>query len=660
MRAAEDILEDILESLEKQGGVAHETATQMRQSVQGSGAPTQELEEFGDGVSAAAAGVTQFATGLMRGADETSKRTSDMAGGLSNVVSVIPGVGTAFSTLIDGANELYQFMNTNLDGYKKLNEAGLQTTDGMMGLYSALASSRLTQDEFMNATAGYRDVMASMGADGMKDFGGLLNTVIETQSSMGMLNMSNETMAKSLASVIKQQKDYGVFDNLNKQEQALSARKYMDDMNSFSKSLGMSVNELTDIMGKSSSKAKGLGVQMALVQDGMDPEKAAAAANNFNMVAGSLGEFGTALSDSVADMVITGKIDLDSTFGKIYQVDGHVRDLVDEVTAMAKNGSMATEEGAKRFQEIATDPALVESLKKSMQTGSRAFGNDIADVMGSFATSIGRYDKDIVAQDQQWDNFVNAINMTVDGWTRSLKMGISDMFIGFFDPSKVEEIVGSADLAAQLNRPVTEIFDAVGNMFGMAVEPLTTSITSYMTSIKAQWDAIKLPTWQEIATAILPEWVLDIIGDQGEIKSATNIADKLSSAVDTYVDGVTTQISGAATGYATDVADSVSGAMTSMYDGVAKWWSKPSSQTTIEKTVVQQKQSAIQPVSIPQPALATDPLPPASNTERLLLEKLEEVFKPMIEAQRAQASALSKINRNTRDTATGLNAAQAN
>lgn len=638
----DSILEDILKELEKQGGIAARTAEDFRSQQ-----PRQQSPGALEGFQQAAEQAGQLAQNSSSAADALPV----MAGGVKSLgLKILPGFGTAIELASTAAKMFYEYMNDSLNTYKDLNTSGIQTTDGMLGLNSALAEGRITADEFKVAIADTKDVIASLGADGTRDFGKMLDAVIRTESEMGALNMSYEQMGKYVASNLKMQKAYGIFDRLNEEEKQAANRQYMDDLNKYSKALGISTDELADKMNKSTDSVTGLGTQLALVGRGMDDEQAAKTAQTLNMVLGSFGSFGDDMNNEFARFLEFGQLDLDSTFGQLYQTNDEIRGIFDNMRNMALDGSLATEEGAATMRDLLSRDGFVASMDQSLGQIRAAFGDQAANQLIAMRNQLNNYNAEVAEVDQFWNNVINDFNNTISEMFFGFKQGVADLFI---DPNKfIIDLFGEKWGNWLLGTDAKSAFGWVDDIPALIslkdflsafFEPakwLWDAMMGYGEGVSARFAAIEQPSWQKILRALVPDWLADIILDEnGELSGATDIlhkaTDGLVSGIDKATDGFA-EWAGNAGGEFADHMSVVSDSISSAFSGVSDWFNAEATQTVIDKSVITQM-SKMEPVEIKQ-AMENETIDKlakaveafdASNDNKEVVEKLESLIETM-------------------------------
>lgn len=668
-RSAESILEDILQQLERGSGMQQLTAEEIARAMSMVDVNRKSSKgKKSSGLSDIADAASETASGLLK-ARNASEATGVLATGFKGLsTSILPGFGTAISLAADGAMKFYEYMNENLQMYQQLNTSGMQTTNGMMGLQKALATGRLNLDEYMSATADTRDVIASMGNDGAQQFSSMLNQVMKTEESLGSLNMSNEQMGKYLAANLKMQKSYGIFEKMNADQQNQSNIEYMSNLNKYSKSLGISTDALAKKLQDSADKVTGFGTQLALSQRGMDPKLAADSANNINSVMASFGGFGDAMNDQLARFIEFGQVDLDSEMGQLYQSNDDIRNLFEQAREMALDGSMATEAGAKQLQDMMANDGLVQSIDASMKSFRGAFGDTATNQIIQWRNQLTNYNADVNKVDAFWDNTMKEFNRTIESIFFSFKSGVADIFI---DPQGfIKNIFGDKwgswllDGAFNWEVPDTPLVGSLSKFMDTFFEPVSwfwDALRGYGSGVSERFGSVEQPSWENIVRALMPDWLADIVldGDQmtGDIANANTMSDNIDrlkekydkfhdeqlKALEPLWDNVTSELEKSA-------AESMK-SMDAMYASVSDWWSKPSSQTIITKTITQTaKSTAPVALNIPESIEAKEPVPAMLEAIKALsnpgaTEQLLEEIRRLNSNNEQQLSVLKKQSR---------------
>lgn len=652
-RPAENILEDILDRLEGSAGSGVEqlTADSIADAIR-KGQKTNRTQQSTSEFDSLAGAAGTAAEGLIK-ANDASQATVLTGGFKSLGTKILPGFGFAISLAADGAQKFYEFMNENLQMYKQLNTSGLQTTNGMMGLYGSLATARLSMTEFNNAIAGSNDVLASMGADGSEQFGSMLNSVMQTEQSMGSLNMTNEQMGKYLASNLKTQKAYGIFERMNQQQQDASNRSYMENLNKYSKSLGISTDKLAQQLAESSDNVTGFGTQLALTERGMDPQAAAKSSQNLNMVLSSFGGFGDAMNQQLARFIEFGQVDLDSNIGKMYQTNDQIRGLFSNMAKMAKDGTLATEQGKRQLQAMLADDGLVSAIDGNMTNFRAAFGDNATNQIIQWRNQLNNYNADVDKVDSFWNETMNNFNRTIESMFFGFKKGVADMFIdpqGFIK-NMFGEKWGSWLLDGAFSWDVSDM-PLVGSLteflstFFAPVSWFWDALQGYGSGVAERFGSVEQPSWQNIVRALVPDWLADIIFDQaGDIASPVDMGMKIADGVDKLADDTVNWLSESSktfTKYQGKLGKAAVATTNDVMSSISKWWNKPSAQTTIQKTVTQNNRTITKPVQIEQPQTEKAPNEILDALRELKQNDLEETLQKLIEQMRRTGDASEK------------------
>ena len=599
---------------------------------------------------------SQLSSGLMN-ANNASEGASAMFKSIGSASKVIPLFGGAVGLAATAVQQFYEYMNGNLQTFNKLNESGLSASGGMMGLQGALASGRLSFDEFSEATTNYKDVIASMGTDGVQNFGNLMNSVIQTESSMGTLNLSNQTLASSIAGYLKQQKAYSMWDKMDKKNQSDAARAYADNLQKYSKSLGMTVDALSAKMAKSAESVTGLGLKLDLMDQGMDEQSAAATAENLNMILGSFGKFGDEMNDQLATFINTGgNLDLDSTIGQLYQVDGQFRDMFNGIANMVKNGEVSSKEGAERMRNMLADPATVKAMESSMVQFRKSFGDTAGNQLAQMIATVKNYDVDAQKATADWDDMIYGFNRSMEEMIQKFKIGTVDLitnpqqFIIDMFGEKWGKWLLTGVFGWEIGQPYD--FPTLDEFLHKYFKPagwLYDVFMGYGSEAMDRMQAIEKPSMEAIVRALVPNWLADIIFDKGNrdggIAGAEDMKNVVKNKMNKVYDEFTTDENLDAVGKSigeaySNVADTASNVMKSVSD----WWSKPGSQTVVSNSTINNQSSVVN-----KPTTVQEQTSKHETVDDLRQRELQEYNETFLGKMERLVKATSEANETNRE-----------
>ena len=671
----DQLLEDVLNQLKRNNGVQQELVDSIRQDLRGSRRrqpPPPPRGGAGRGADPSdslnnLAGAAASLTGGLLEANNASAA-------IGSITKVMPVFGGAVGAAAQAVQKFYEFLNGNLQAFNQLNEAGLSASGGMFGLQKALATGRLSMEDFMSATANYKDVIASMGAEGVQKFGNLMNSVIETQESMGSLNLSNKTLASSLAGYIKQQRAYSAFDKMDRQIQAKAARDYADQLQKYSKGLGMTVDELSGKMAKSSESVTGLGTQIKLMEEGMSEEDATKSAENLNMVMGSFGEFGKQMNEQISRFIATGgDLDMESTIGKLYQVDDQFRELFNTTVEMTKNGTMSSEQGMEMLKNMIASKETSDGIQKSFTQSRYSFDDASANIIAGFYQTVRNYNTSTEKATSQWDQMMTLFNKHIEDFVQSFKIGTAELFMdpqsfilnmfgdkwgnwllhGAFgwDVDKPIELPSFSEFLHAYMKPAGWIYDIIMGYGNEAFDRVA---------------AIPQPSWETILRALVPNWLADIIFEGGNrdggIAGASEMGDQFQQVFEKkFLPGFEEGMEVAGNSIKDSLSALGSGAE-SVMGSLKTWWDKPSSQTVVTNSTINNQSSVVNKPTTVQEAPAADKTADIQKRQEekehqeTLIEKLERLIRVTIEANDTNRENLRVAKETATNTAnTSLN-----
>ncbi|AUS03018.1 hypothetical protein NVP2275O_437 [Vibrio phage 2.275.O._10N.286.54.E11] len=521
-RTTEELLEDILRQL---GGSPGSAPPPPNSSNSGGGIGALGLDDFSDAIKGP--------KGAIKGVGKLTSAAGKAAGPIA--------------LMAEAGEKLYDYMDASLQQFKAFNTAGFDATNGMLGLNMALADGRLDFQEFQNAARGAESVLASMGKDGAKDFGNMMKSVIDTERSMGLLRMSNQEAAQAIFSNIKQQKAYGVFDKLSRIEQQNSNREYIDDLNHYSKVLGVSTDELTRKLNKSAEGATGLSMALTLHQNGLSKEDAAASVKNLNLVLAGMGDFGEAFNEQFQRFVYKGDFDADTEMGKLFTYSSEVSDAFVQIRDNILAGDLTTKEGAAKINDILGGSEFTDALSNASFIFKDL--NDTSGQIFKWIADLQNKNNDLERVESNWDTWTNNLNRVFEKWTHEAKEQTASAFLNpraFLSQWMGEDwanwlIDGSWTFATDTYDFVFNVRDFVRGLFPewlvdvLDGKPIIDYVTGAATDLSSG-----PPSWRTIADALFPKWFNDFmfdgtIPDTGFEALTDSITDTISSTVNDTV-----------------------------------------------------------------------------------------------------------------------------
>ena len=675
----DQLLEDVLNQLKRNNGLQQALVDDLRRDLNGrrggrGGQPPPERsrqkkskDDPSKSLNNLAGAAASLSGGLLK--------ANNASAAIGSVTKIMPVFGGAVGAAALAVQQFYEFLNGNLQAFNELNEAGLSASGGMFGLQKALATGRLSMDEFMSATANYKDVIASMGAEGVQKFGNLMNSVIETQESMGSLNISNKTLASSLAGYIKQQRAYSSFDKMDRQIQAKAARDYADQLQKYSKGLGMTVDELSGKMAKSSESMTGLGTQIKLMEEGMSEEDATKSSENLGMVLSSFGAFGEQMHEQLSRFIITGgDLDLESTVGKLYQVDDQFKELFNRTAQMTKDGTMTSKEGMEMLKSMIASKETSEGIRNSLIQSSYSFDKASADMIAGFHHTVRNYNTSTEKATSQWDQMMTLFNKHIEDFVQSFKIGTAELFM---DPqSFILNMFGDKwgnwllhgafgwDIDKPIELPTFKEF--LHKYVGETAEWMYDMIMGYGTDAAARIQAIPQPSWETILRALVPTWLADIIFEGGSrdagIAGASEMGDQFQQVFEKkFLPGFEEGMEVAGNSIKDSLSALGSGAE-SVMGSLKTWWDKPSSQTVVTNSTINNQSSVVNKPTTVQEAPAADKTADIQKRQEekehqeTLIEKMERIIRAMVESNDTNREVLRVSKETATNTAnTSLN-----
>ena len=624
--ANDQLLEEVLQQLRANNGLQQQLLEQIasdarrsrRPSGGNSGPSSRATASADNALSGLASSASQLSSGMMN-ANSASDAMGAMFQGIGSASKVLPVFGGAIGAAAGAAQQFYEFLNSQLQTFNSLNEAGLAASDGMFGLQKALATGRLSYEEFMSATAQYRDVIASMGADGVQNFGNLMNSVITSEQAFGRLNISNQALASSLGSLMKQQKMYQQWDRMSNTEQSLAAQEYVKNIQDYSKSLGMGIDELAGKMAKSGSEVTGIGTKMALMNSGLDEVDASKTAENVNLLLNSFGPMGEQLNQQFAKALVSGgAFDTDSAIGQMVLTNNEFADFFYKLQEMARDGTLATDQGREYMRTWLSDQDNANAILSTVEQARLSYGEESANQMYQMVEAMQNYNKNTTKVTGEWDNMINDFNLKLGAFFTGFKINTAELFLrpDDFIRNIFGEKWGNWLLTGAFDWEVEDIpmLPSVKEWLSHWMEPVSwlyDQMMGYADSTADKMQAIEKPSWESILRALVPSWLADIIFEGGDyanggLAGASEMEQKVQEAL---TKDVVPALKDSALWVMDDLANKMKvldEASDHVSTAVSDWWNKPSSTVVNNNTTNTSTSNVTTPVTpVAEPELET-------------------------------------------------------
>lgn len=222
---------------------------------------------------------------------------SSVAGSLSMIPGPVGMAASAFKMVADVGMAVYNVMNAQLEMYNRVNSAGVSLAEGYGSLLKGSGSALMSMDLFSEVISTHSNVIAQLDGtygDGVKEFGKLLGVVQNAQDKLGLFGISQKTLSDLAARNIKIQKQFGGAELLRNINQTQSTQELIKTMSTFSKTMGMSIDEL---LKKTQSLDKSFDARILKTTlnnwVGLSEETATLTTKALTEAAGGLGEMGT-------------------------------------------------------------------------------------------------------------------------------------------------------------------------------------------------------------------------------------------------------------------------------------------------------------------------------------------------------------------------------
>ena len=366
-----------------------------------------------------------------------AKRIKAGLDSIGEVISMIPLIGGFFQKVFTLAESVflgvYNKLNSWYGQYSAFNTSGMYSSEGMVGLQKVLGSTMMTFDEYSKVIASNKDALVSFGSNSGMVFSGLLNDLVNTQSKYGALNMSIDQMGVYILSNIKALKMQGSFNKMTDMQKKQSDREYMDQLNAFSKVLGISTDELNKNINGQKGMINKAAMQSTLMGHGMKQDIADVSTRNMQMALKSMGEVGDMFLDSMTEYSATGVIANGSALGQDFLKvgDNAMRGVLSSIGAGLNAGKFSGKDGAGAIAQSIYDnrDKMLQSLSLSMQqavrlgdAGAMAHIGKVMETLQTMANPAEAIAE--MKKRKPFDEFVNNFNNTA----RALGSKINEKF----------------------------------------------------------------------------------------------------------------------------------------------------------------------------------------------------------------------------------------
>ena len=497
---------------------------------------------------------------------------------LGDSLNVIPLIGSTLSSIFNSitkvATGIYDIVNGWYEQYSKYNMSGLFSVDGMIGLQKALGSTMLSFDEFSSIVSANSKAFASFGGRSAEVFTAHFNSLVNSQSEFGQLNMSMHQMGDIIASNIKNLKTQGLYDKISETSRRDSERVYADNLNEFSKILGISTDEINKKVNGDQGLIDQTSLQATLMGRGLSQKAAAASAKNVEMLSAAMGKTGELFAGAMTEYASRGVIGDMSGLGKtmIDVGDTALRGILSNMGSQLLKKGYTNEQATDQMlnQIFANKDNIVQQLAREIDIAARNFGSgseqvrNLSQIMNDIQTMAdpAQVKKDIekAKKNSSIDRFVNNVNLGIRNIGSALN---TRMYTGLENATKTLDPImaqfssaisgngsfGDAFKTLMDNKEqlVRDIFgdelaawilgdDKTFEQFNKGFKGLTSiNIESVINSILPEWLAnaitkpeksvsselaAKMPTMRDILKGLgMRDWLIDILTDENSAKS---------------------------------------------------------------------------------------------------------------------------------------------
>ncbi|EOR9073833.1 hypothetical protein FOI42_RS01835 [Escherichia coli] len=307
---------------------------------------------------------------------------SSVAGSLSMIPGPVGMAASAFKMVADVGMAVYNVMNAQLEMYNRVNSAGVSLAEGYGSLLKGSGSALMSMDLFSEVISTHSDVIAQLDGsygDGVKEFGKLLGVVQNAQDKLGLYGMSQKTLSDLAARNIKIQKQFGGAELVRNINQAQSTQELIKTMSTFSKTMGMSIDEL---LKKTQSLDKSFDARILKTTlnnwVGLSEETATLTTKALTEAAGGMGDMGTDFLRLISHRISIGGVPDDLLSPMISEFadlgENMVKSGVTDAKAIREAQYQWVKKNRKRVEKD------MEDMQRSQNFTAAAFAKQMLDM----------------------------------------------------------------------------------------------------------------------------------------------------------------------------------------------------------------------------------------------------------------------------------------
>lgn len=373
------------------------------------------------------------------------------AGSLGDAFGSIPGpvgaAGQAFMKIVQVGAKVYEWMDGQLKMYQDLNSAGVQLTDGIFGFRKSAGDALLSMDDFSKVMKGNTDSLSAMNdqyGDGVKYFGGLVNSITMAQKQIGIYGLSQQQIANVAAKNFKLDKLYGANKQMSDLQQQQSSQQYISTLSSLSKVLGTSVDDLLKKNESFSQSYEGFSFDTVLDRL-LPPDSAAKVSKEFGAFTAATGEAGENLQHIMSQFLATGKLPAD-----IGQWGHTLIPFFDNMKSMIESGTFDPKVATEALKKLSTDSSTAEGLANDIQAAMATGNSAGASMLTTFRNA-------------------SVLLNTTSGTTKSSFETLQTMMDNYLANSimkPMQQLIGDTGLA--MSKYLSETYERTGSLWATA------------------------------------------------------------------------------------------------------------------------------------------------------------------------------------------------
>lgn len=388
-----------------------------------------------------------------------------------NLLGMLPGpigkAGQALTMLAKAGVAAYEWLNAQHQLYQDINSSGVALADGFMSLRKGASSSLMSVDQLSKVIKNNSTAFSAMNdvyGDGVDHFGKLMNSVQDATNAAGQYGISQDLLADITAKNFKMQKLYGLNDQLNDVKNTQSTAQFVEQLNTMSKVMGTSIQELLkkvdDFMGGSG----GMSLEAAYeVMNGYSKEMSQKMTKGLSTALSSMGKAGESIRDQFATFKVDGVVDT-KKWGAATGVVRGIFDGLNQLGSKVQDPKEVQKVVDKYIKNDSNRAMLQRQLLDAQRMGNQEMVQQITALL-QYNGLASKANEQTAKAASGWDGLVSRFNK----WMGDVVKPIKDFFDNTLD-NIGNWLLGIADSTSNPMQFLTKMASDMVEKFNQGVE----------------------------------------------------------------------------------------------------------------------------------------------------------------------------------------------